>query len=267
MTDAAAPITIILLAAQRAGVVNPLAERAGVSHKCLAPIRGKALIRHVMETLVTVPNVEAIRVSVEPEVHAELEAVLADYARPDVPVTLVASDVNIVESVAKAAGKSSGPFVITTADNVLVTRDAIVQVGDELRTADAVIGIAREKNVKAAHPEGQRNYYGFSDGGIANCNLYGLAGPKAFKAAEVFREGGQFMSNPGRMIRAFGLLNILLLKAGLLKLHPAMEVLGERLGATIRAVEFEDGALAIDVDNERTYDVCEELLPTRPIKG
>ena len=267
MTDAAASITIILLAAQRAGVVNPLAERAGVSHKCLAPIRGKALIRHVMETLVTVPNVEAIRVSVEPEVHAELEAVLADYARPDVPVTLVASDVNIVESVAKAAGKSSGPFVITTADNVLVTRDAIAQVGDELRTADAVIGIAREKNVKAAHPEGQRNYYGFSDGGIANCNLYGLAGPKAFKAAEVFREGGQFMSNPGRMIRAFGLLNILLLKAGLLKLHPAMEVLGERLGATIRAVEFEDGALAIDVDNERTYDVCEELLPTRPIKG
>ncbi len=267
MPETATAITFIVLAAQRTGVVNPLATRAGVSHKCLAPIRGKALIRHVMETLITVPNVEAIRVSVEAEAHAELEAVLADYARPDLPITLIESDPNIVESVVKAAGKSGGPFVITTADNVLLTRDAVAQVVDAMRTADAVIGIAREKNVKAAHPEGQKNYYGFSDGGIANCNLYGLSGPKAFKAAEVFREGGQFMSNPGRMVRAFGLLNIILLKAGMLKLHPAMEVLGERLGATIKAVEFEDGALAIDVDNERTYAVCEELLPGRPAKG
>ncbi len=262
----ATAITVIVLAAQRTGVVNPLAARANVSHKCLAPIRGKALIRHVMETLVTVPNVEAIRVSVEPEVHAELEAVLADYASPDLPITLVASDANIVESVVKAAGKSEGPFVITTADNVLLTRDAVAQVVDAMRDADAVIGVAREKNVKAAHPEGQRNYYGFSDGGIANCNLYGLSSQKAFKAAEVFREGGQFMSNPGRMVRAFGLLNIVLLRAGLMKLHPAMEVLSDRLGATVKAVEFEDGALAIDVDNERTYAVCEELLPGRPPK-
>ena len=260
-------LTVIVLAAQRAGVVNPLAARAGVSHKCLAPIRGKALIRHVMETLVTVPDIGAIRVSVEPEVHAELDAVLADYAGPDLPITLVESDSNIVESVFRAAGESEGPFVVTTADNVLVTRDAIALVVDEMRKADAVIGVAREANVRAAHPEGQRNYYGFSDGGIANCNLYGLSNRKAFKAAEVFREGGQFMSNPGRMVRAFGLLNIVLLKAGMLKLHPAMEVLSERLGVTIHALEFEDGALAIDVDNERTYAVCEELLPSRPAKG
>ena len=28
----------------------------------------------------------------------------------------------------------------------------------------------------AAHPEGQRRYYGFSDDEYSNCNLYGLAG-------------------------------------------------------------------------------------------
>ena len=32
------PVTVIILAGQRAGVVNPLAARAGVSHKCLVPI-------------------------------------------------------------------------------------------------------------------------------------------------------------------------------------------------------------------------------------
>ena len=46
-----APCTVLVLAAQRAGVVNPLAERAGVSHKCIVPICGKPLIVHVMDAL------------------------------------------------------------------------------------------------------------------------------------------------------------------------------------------------------------------------
>jgi len=32
---------------------------------------------------------------------------------------------------------------------------------------------------------------------------------------------------------------------------------------TIEATEFTDGSLAIDVDNERTYRVCEEILARR----
>ena len=34
---------IILLAAQRTGVVNPLAEAHGVSHKCLIPVASKRI--------------------------------------------------------------------------------------------------------------------------------------------------------------------------------------------------------------------------------
>ena len=36
---AEAPVTLIVLAGQRAGTLNALAARAGVSHKCLVPIR------------------------------------------------------------------------------------------------------------------------------------------------------------------------------------------------------------------------------------
>ena len=43
--------TAIVLAAQRAGRLDPLAERAGVSHKCLVPIGGVPLITHVLTTL------------------------------------------------------------------------------------------------------------------------------------------------------------------------------------------------------------------------
>ncbi len=267
MGATAEQVTVVLLAAQRAGVANPLAKRAGVSHKCLAPIRGRALIRHVLDTLVRVPNLAAIRVSIEPEAHDALSSVITDYAGDGIPISLVASDANIVTSVEQASIGATGPIVITTADNVLLTQDAVRRMREAVQTADAVIGVAREANVRAAHAEGQRNFYPLADGGIANCNLYALRSRDALKAAEVFREGGQFMANPMRMVRAFGLVNLVLLRLGWLKLDAAMDRLGRKLGLTIKAVAFEDGALAIDVDNERTYAVCEELLPTRPAKG
>ena len=59
--------TVVVLAAQRTGVVNPLAERAGVSHKCLAPIAGKPLIVHVMDLIAQCPEVAKVRVMVEPD--------------------------------------------------------------------------------------------------------------------------------------------------------------------------------------------------------
>lgn len=38
---------------------------------------------------------------------------------------------------------------------------------------------------------------------------------------------------------------------------------GKRFGARLEPVVFEDGALAIDVDNERTYAICEWVLGQR----
>src|SRR5688572_31390237 len=69
---AIAPIIAIVLAGQRRGAVNPLAARAGVSHKCLAPIAGKPLIAHVLATLTAVPALAEIRISVEPDAETDL---------------------------------------------------------------------------------------------------------------------------------------------------------------------------------------------------
>ena len=74
------PLTVIVLAAQRAGVVNPLAERAGVSHKCLAPICGRALIEWVLEVVTAQPDLAAIRISIEPEAQAEVARLKAEPA-------------------------------------------------------------------------------------------------------------------------------------------------------------------------------------------
>ena len=91
----------------------------------------------------------------------------------------------------------------------------------------------------------------------------GLANRKAFKAAEIFREGGQFQKNPGRMVRAFGLVNIIAMRFGLVTLAGGLARVGRRFGLAMEPVVFEDGALAIDVDNERTYRIAEWVLAGR----
>jgi len=257
------PLTVIILAAQRAGVVNPLAQRAGVSHKCLAPICGRPLIEWVLDTVTSRPDIAAIRISIEPEAQQEVGELLAAYAERGVPISFVDSHTGIVDSVTAAAGDDEGPFIITTADNVLLSAEGFEQIRSTLGKVDGTLALAREADVRAAHSEGQRNFYQFRDGGYANCNIYGLANRRAFAAAEAFREGGQFQKNRDRMIRAFGMFNILLMGLKLVSAPGAIRRVGKRFGITMEATIFADGGLAIDVDNERTYAVCEELLPSR----
>lgn len=257
------PVTVIVLAAQRTGVVNPLASRAGVSHKCLVPICGRALIEHVLETLTTLPSISEIKVVLEPDGQKEVDAVLQPFRARGIPITLVNSDTKIVESVLRAADGGDGPFVITTADNVLLTHEGFEQIRSQMAHADAVVGVTTRERVWAVHRQGQRNFYEFRDAGYANCNIYGLTNRKGFAATEAFREGGQFQKNRDRMIRAFGLFNILLMRFGWISLPQGLNRVGKRFGAIVRPAIFEDGALAIDVDNERTYAICEWVLGGR----
>lgn len=262
-SDALPPFTCIVLAAQRTGVVNPLAERAGVSHKCLVPIAGQPLILYVLDTLTKVPNLERVRISVEPEIHEELEALLQRYDGTGVRLELTPSRPGIADSVLDASQGIDTPLVVTTADNVLLNRDAVNAVRSALVEADVVAAFASEAAIKAVHPEGQRNFYRFADGGYSNCNLYAVRGRHAFDAIGIFREGGQFMKNPRRLITAFGLFNILLMRAKLVSLHGAMKRMSKRFRLGFKAVVFTDGSLAIDVDNERTYRIAEEILVKR----
>jgi hypothetical protein len=153
--------------------------------------------------------------------------------------------------------------VVTTADNVLLTPAAVRRVMDSLAAGDdTVVALARKEDVLAAHPQGQRRFYRFKDGEFSNCNLYGLS-QNGLKLAEAFREGGQFKKNPMRIARAFGFLNLLLLRFALVSLAGAMKRLSRRFRVKVTALVLADGAHAIDVDNQRTYDIAAELLDRR----
>jgi GTP:adenosylcobinamide-phosphate guanylyltransferase len=255
--------TVIVLAAQRTGMVNPLAAHAGVSHKCLVPIAGKPLIVHVMDVLAQCPEVGTVRVMVEPDGQQALMPLVENYRTRGMTVDLVSSSENIVESVLAGAEGQAAPFVVTTADNVLLSRHAFMSTLDALATHDAAMNLATKETVLAVHPQAQRNFYEFADGAFANCNLYGIAGRHALRAAEAFREGGQFQKNPRRLITAFGVINIVLFRFRLIGLQTAARRISKKFGLRIAAVVQPDGAQAVDVDNERTYDIAAMVLEQR----
>lgn len=260
-----AGFTAIVLAGQRPGAVDALAAQAGVGNKSLVPICGAPLVRHVAETLATTPGLARLKIVIEAEAAAIVRTLLADL---QCPITFVEAADNLADSVHAAAAHVGGPMVITTSDNVLLTPGAVEDVLSAVaRGADAVVAMATQRAVLAAHPDGQRRFYRFADDAYSNCNLYALSGPRAAAAAEGFRSGGQFAKKPLRMIMALGPVNLLLMLAGRLTLRGALRRVSRRFDLRVEPVILADGAHAIDVDNPRTYACAEALLSARRLQA
>lgn len=255
-------LTLLVLAGKRDGASDPLAVAAGVSHKCLVPIAGRPLIAHVLEVVGDAPQVGEIIVSID------AAATIADLPEvrqlvADGRLRIAEARHNLVDSVVDALADAAFPAVVTTADNVLLTAQAIADINRRPHDADVRVAMARRENVLAAHPEGQRRFYRFRSSEYSNCNLYWLGNRAALDAVEIFRGGGQFAKHPARIVAAFGLVNLLRLRLGWDSLGGAFARLSRRFGLTLHPVLMADGALAIDVDNERTHRIAGELLARR----
>jgi GTP:adenosylcobinamide-phosphate guanylyltransferase len=260
--------TILILAGKRDGKLDPLAERAGVSHKCRVPINGKPLLEWVVEAVGPAFAQAKVFISIhDPAVIADLPGVAALQAEGR--LVLCEAQAGIVESVEHAiahwpAGDAAFPLLITTADNVLaesgylqgVHRDALASEGD------AVVVLATRESIRAAHPDGQRKFYEFK-----RCRHFELqrllaaqcqrrcAPPKpSAKVRTVCQEPRPHRQGVRHHQPAP-------LPAGLVDARQGVQghlAPVRRSGSRRRSRP--DGAFAIDVDNERTYGVAELLL-------
>ena len=256
-----APPAILVLAGRRAAVLDPLAAAAGVTHKCLVPVRGRAMLAHVLETTAAALPEARLFVSVEEFAAIASEPTVAQLHAAG-RLREVEAQPQLVDSIVAASGSTGFPLVITTADNVLLSGDALralVEAG-AAGDADAIVVMSEKRDILAAHPDGQRRFYAFRDGEFSNCNLFWLGSAKALRAAESFRHGGQFTKHPGRIVKAFGLLNLLRFRFGLTSLGGMFDHVSRRFGVRVAPMLVRDGRLAIDVDNERTHRVAEEIL-------
>ena len=71
-------------------------------------------------------------------------------------LTTIPAEHHIVDSIAKAAATTGFPLIVTTADNVLMTPEALRRLADEGQRggADALAVMARAEDIIAVHPEG-----------------------------------------------------------------------------------------------------------------
>lgn len=261
--------TLLVLAGKRDGKLDPMAAEAGVSHKCRVPICGKALLQWVLEAAIPAfPDTKVLISIHDPAVIADLPGVVELEASGRLMICQAQS--GIVESVEFAtaqAGPSVWPLVITTADNVLVTPELMRDVHAKAMTGegDAVVVLSTREAIQAAHPEGQRRFYEFSDAAISNCNLFWLRNAGALKAAEAFRQGGQFIKTKGRIAKAFGIINLIRFRLGWWTLDTGFRAISRALKTRVVPYMAEDGAYAVDVDNPRTYAIAEILLKQRKL--
>ena len=256
--------TALVLAGKRDGLTDPLALEAGVSHKCLVPVAGQPMIVHVVDALAASERVGEIRVAIEDPQVLEGLPQLRGLLRTGRLVPIGARP-NLVDSVLAASESAAFPLFITTADNVLLTPDAIAEMLDGCRAqgADAAVAFTRRESVLAAHPEGQRKFYRFAEDSYSNCNSYWLKDRTALAAAETFWSGGQFVKHPIRIVHAFGLLNLLRFRFGIGTLAATFQRFSRRFRMSIVPVILSDGAVAIDVDNSRSRGIAAELLARR----
>lgn len=256
--------TALIMAGKRSGVLDPLAARAGVAQKCVVPVGGKPMIEHVVEAVSACDRVGAIRiVAHEPDEIAALPSVAKLVT--DGRLTFHEGKFNIVDSVFSGAEGVEFPMMITTADNCLVTAEGYAEFIDKAlaQGADAGAALARKEDVIAADPQGQAKFYQFTDGGYSNCNTYWLANEQALAAAEVMRGGGQFVKYPSRIAKAFGVINLIRFYLGWGTKEKLFEQVSRRFGFKLMPIVMSNGEYAVDVDNERTFDVTERLLAKR----
>lgn len=252
---------VLVLAGRRNAALDPLAEKFGVSHKCLVPVLGEAMISRVLRIVDEAFPDAPIFVSIEDFSIIEGEAIVKRLVGEGRLIPVDAQE-HIVDSIVMASETTGFPLIVTTADNVLMTPEALRTLAATALQdqAHAWAVMARKEDIRAAHPDGQRRFYEFRDGGYSNCNMFWIGSATALKATEAFRHGGQFAKKPERVIKAFGILNLIRFKLGRNTLEEIFGHVSRRFKVRIKPLVLSDGRLAIDVDNERTHGVAEEIL-------
>ena len=266
--------TALVLAAQRPGIINALAEHFGASHKCLIPVNGTAMIERVMNILKASQRVDQIVISIEdPEIVLALPAMKAMAEAGE--ISFVKSANNLASSVAEGIHECGDryPFLVTTADNCFHTPEIVdYYLGEvEATGADISWGMTPDTLVQETYPgtgkiTGQHRLW---DGIWSNCNIYAISDAKALRATELFRQGGQFGNKKKRkaMIPMIGLWAFFRYRFGLVSLKGMAKMASRIFKVKAHAVQLPFADAPIDADDLVSFEFIESHLVEREGKA
>ena len=116
-------------------------------------------------------GIESVRISVEAGAEARLRPIAE---ASGLPVRFAEAADNIADSVYRRGRGRSRAGRRHHRRQCAARAAPIEAVARRLSDGDdVVVALARKEDILAAHPDAQRNFYKFRDGGFSNCNLYG----------------------------------------------------------------------------------------------
>lgn len=251
--------TCILLAGDRPG--DPLAEIAPKKRKALLPLRGRPMVLYVLETLDAAPAVGEIVVVANSVAVLETNPDVAAFARKR-RLRFLEGAGGPAASVLKACETLTGPVLVTTADNPLLTaatlEDFCARAAAE--GADVVVGLAREKDIRKSFPNARRTFLRMRGGGVSGCNLFAGSAEAFVKAAGGWVDVETKRKRPLAFIAHFGVVTLVRALTGMLSLANALDAVSRTLGVRAGAVMLDDPVAAMDVDRLDHVALAESLL-------
>jgi hypothetical protein len=157
------------------------------------------------------------------------------------------------------------PFLVTTADHALLTREMVDHFSQaaDASGADLAIGFVAKSLLERAYPQTRRTFLRLGDEGWSGANLFAFRTPQSRRAAEFYVRAERFRKRPWRLVAAIGPGLLLRYALGRLDLDGALTSLSEQIGASVRAVSMPVAEAAIDVDREGDLDLADAILADR----
>ena len=255
--------TALVLAGSR-GPADPVALAAGVPHKALAAVAGRAMILRVLDTLRHCPEIGRVAISLnDPGLIGRLPELADRVAAGE--VTVVDADRSPAASVIAALERIPDPLplLIATADHPLLTPAMVRYFLGALGDAEAAAAVASEAVIAPAYPETRRTYIRLRGGAYSGCNLFAVTTPDAARAARFWSRVEVYRKQPWRLFAAGGIGPLLSFLFRRLDLDDAADRLSRLLGLRLRVVILPFPEAAMDVDKPSDLALAEEILASR----
>jgi len=255
----------VVPAGRRPGA-DPLLQWSGVSTKALVPLAGKPMLQHVIDALSGSPHISRVALLTQ-----EPEALLGPRGMPwlgrNERIAVDASTNSISESLANLMRnrRHALPWLITTADNALLTTALVDTFLSEARAsgADLAVGFVDHATVTSRYPESQRTWLKFRDGWFKSTNLFAIFTPEVEPIIRFWQRVEQDRKKGWRVLSQFGPWLTVAAALRLLTLDQAIAGAGRRFGLDVRAIRLDVPEAAIDVDKPDDHALAERILIER----
>jgi GTP:adenosylcobinamide-phosphate guanylyltransferase len=247
--------TTIVLAGSRPGV-DPLAEQFGTDLKPLIPVAGELMVRRPVRALLGSACIGDVVVLTQSP----------DRIRPALPedprLTVRQSDDTIAATLLALCWDRSvaWPLLVTTADHALLDPAMIEEFCGSAEGADIAVGVVERAYLLRRLPDAQRTWLRFRGGAYTGANLFALSSPKAAAAIELWRSVEQDRKKGWRIISLLGPLVLIGTVLRLLSIDNALNLLGRRLGLSVKAVQLTNPLAGVDVDKAEDHALAEAIL-------